>query len=125
MAGLIIPFILFTIRVPPASTAPVLPADIKASPFPSLRSPSPTTRDESFFFLSASVGDSSLVITWAASTISKPSKGVPCSFNTSSIRSLIPTRVMLQPYSSAAMTAPFTTSFGALSPPIASIIILT
>ena len=68
--GLSIPLILPTTNTPPASTAPVFPADINACALPSLTSLSPTTIDESFLLLIAFTGLSSFSITSVVCTIS-------------------------------------------------------
>ena len=61
-AGLSMPFILPTIKVAPVSKAPEFPAEINTSPSPSLSILNPTTIDESFLRLIASVGVSSISI---------------------------------------------------------------
>ena len=61
--GLCTPGSLPTISCPAARIAPVEPAETKAEAFPSLTRRAPTARLESFFFLTAATGDSSVVIT--------------------------------------------------------------
>ncbi len=56
MAARRMPLIRFTSRVAPASSAPVEPADTKASPPPFFTMFSPTVREESFFSLKAVAG---------------------------------------------------------------------
>ena len=63
---LLTPLALPTINCPPARIAPVLPAEIKASAFPSFRRLRPTTRDESFFSLTAFTGASLRLISSVA-----------------------------------------------------------
>ena len=62
IAGLSIPFILPINNVAPVSNAPEFPADKNTSPFPSFSILNPTTIEESFLCLIASVGLSSILI---------------------------------------------------------------
>ena len=57
------PLIRLVTRVAPDSSAPVEPAETKASPAPSLRRVSPTVREESFFFRNAVAGSSHISTT--------------------------------------------------------------
>ena len=66
-AGLLIPFILPTMKVHPAKNAPVLPAELTASQIPSLTKFKALQRLESFFLLTAITGCSLVVITSLAS----------------------------------------------------------
>ena len=118
------PFILPIITVAPVRRAPVLPAETKAFASPFLTRLSPTTIEESFFLLIAVVGTSSVLITSEAFTISIFSFGKLYFSSSFFIISSMPTRITLLPNSFTASTAPFTTSYGALSPPIASTAIL-
>ena len=61
-AGLSIPLILPTNKVAPVNKAPELPAEIKTSPSPFFNMLNPTTIEESFLFLIATVGVSSILI---------------------------------------------------------------
>ena len=61
-AGLSIPFILPTNKVAPVNNAPEFPADINTSPSSAFNILKPTTIEESFLCLIASVGVSSISI---------------------------------------------------------------
>ena len=124
-AGLSIPFILPTMKRPPTSIAPVLPALRKASACLSLTSFIATTSEESFFDLTAFVGTSSNSITSVAFTTSMPDLSFVFSSMILFISSSFPTRTTVMsglPFT--ASSAPTTISYGALSPPIASTAIL-
>ena len=111
----------FTMSVAPVSSAPVLPAETTASPFPSLSRFSATVMEESFLRLVAVLGSSSIVTTSRASTISISEQ--PSSARQAFTSSSLPTSTISTPSSFFALTAPLTTAAGALSPPIASMII--
>jgi len=66
-AGLSIPWILPSMKRPPARSAPVLPADTKRSPSPSLTISRPLTMEESFFERIAFTGASFIDMTCCAS----------------------------------------------------------
>ena len=118
-----IPCMRLTVSVAPVSSAPVLPAETTASPFPSLSIVSATAIDESFLRRVAVLGSSSMVITSLAFTTSISPQ--PSASRQALTLSSMPTSVTSTPSSLFALTAPFTISSGALSPPIASMIILT
>ena len=125
MAARRMPRIRFTSSVAPASSAPVEPAETKASPAPSRSSVIPTVREESFVFLNAVAGSSEISTTSDASRISTPERSVvsPLDSITFRISAARPTSRMSTPCSFRAASAPCTTASGALSPPIASMII--
>ena len=113
--------ILPIINCPPTNTAPELPADTKASAFPSFTRFSATTMEESFFLRIAITGASSQEISSLASITSTRSDGIWYLNNSASIASFFPTKKTFILFrSKIASTAPFTISPGALSPPIAS-----
>ena len=124
-AGLSIPFILPTINVAPASNAPEFPADMNTSPSFSFSILNPTTIDESFLCLIASVGPSSISIVSVAFFIFSLSDTSSISFPVNSftlflITSSFPTNVIVAFIWLTAFNAPFILASGALSPPIAS-----
>ena len=102
-------------------SAPVLPAETTASPSPCLRRRSARTSEESVFERTASVGSSFMEITSRASTTWAPVQ--PSARRIGVISSCRPVRMIWQPSSWCACTAPFTMASGALSPPMASTII--
>ena len=119
------PLIRLVTRVAPDSSAPVDPAETKASPSPSLRRFSPTVREESFFFRKAVAGSSHTSTTslaWVTATPAGRSL-MPLPASTLRISSPLPTRMMSTPYSLLAWMAPITGAWGALSPPMASTMI--
>ena len=89
-AGLSIPGILPSIKRPPASNAPVLPAETKISPYPLLTIFIPFTIEESFFDLTALTGASSLVITSSAFITCIFASSYLYFFNSSLIKSSLP-----------------------------------
>ena len=111
-----------TISVAPVSSAPVEPAETTASPFPSRRRFSATVMEESFLRRVAVLGSSSMVTISRASTISNWQ--ISSGFRQRSISSFRPTSTTSTPSSFRARSAPFTISPGALSPPMASTMIL-
>ena len=74
IAGRFTPLMRLVIKVPPTAMAPVLPADTKASPFPSARARSPTAREVSEFSLSTEVGSACISNTRGALSISIPTR---------------------------------------------------
>ena len=69
-AGRLTPFTVRTIRLVPTCSAPVEPAETKASPLPSASSFRPTTMLESFLVRTALAGSSHISITSVVFTIS-------------------------------------------------------
>ena len=119
------PRIRLTTKVAPASSAPVEPAETKASPWPSLRRFRPTVREESFFTLKAVAGSSQISTTSLASRISTPLGRVVSPQASTHLRmsAARPTSKMSTPKVLWASNAPWTTAAGALSPPMASTMI--
>ena len=72
MAARRMPLIRFTKSVAPDSSAPVDPADTKASPSPLFSRFRPTVREESFFSLKAVAGLSHISTTWSAWVMDRP-----------------------------------------------------
>ncbi len=66
------PRMRLTSRVPALSSAPVLPAETKASPSPFFSMVSPTVIEESFFTLKAVAGSSCMSMTSVALTMDAP-----------------------------------------------------
>ena len=113
--------ILPTRTCPPTRTAPVLPADTNASHVPSLTIFIPFTIEESFLERIAATGGSAVSITSVAFTISTCSCGNVYFASSVRMTSSLPTRnTLIFLLSITASAAPFITSVGALSPPIAS-----
>ena len=112
------------ISVAPTVTQPVFPALTKASPSPSLSNLKPTAIDESDFSLSTHFASSCIEITEFELTIFVLLSAMLLSLAHFFITSSLPTRTGLIPYSFTARKVPLSISSGALSPPIASIIIL-
>ena len=125
MAARLMPRMRFTVSVAPVRSAPVLPAETTASPLPSRSIASATAMDESFLRRVAVLGSSSMLIISLAFTISISPSAQPSFLRQVLTLSSMPTRVISTPSSLLALTAPRTISSGALSPPIASTIILT
>ena len=105
-----IPFTRLTMRVAPERRAPVLPAETKASPWPSDSIRRPMTMEEFFFFRMTLAGSSCISTTSSALAISMPSgrSAMLFSFRTFRISSPLPTRVICAPKSFAACKAPST-----------------
>ena len=124
IADFCMPFILLTISVEPAWSAPVFPALTKASPFPSASIFSPTPIEESFFSLTTQSGASSIVTisaVWNISIFGEPMSS-PLAEATARIMSSFPMKPKdTDGVSTAACTAPTSCSTGALSPLIISI----
>ena len=125
MAARRMPRMRLTTSVAPESSAPVDPAETKASPAPSFSRFNPTVREESGFCLKAMAGSSAISTTSLASLISTPAGRLfwpqaSTAFSTSAVR---PTRMISTPWFRLASSAPRTISSGALSPPIASTMI--
>ena len=112
-----------TISEAPTTSAPVLPAETKASPLPSLSACMPTAIELSAYSLSRVVGSASTGIIPCASKISMPSSGRLCSLAHCSILSRSPTSRICTPYSRCACSEPSIIASGALSPPKASTMI--
>ena len=120
------PLIRPTMTWPPTRSAPEEPAETNASAFPSLTSFSPTTMEESFFSRIDATGASPVSMTWVAFTMVNRSSSQVCPFRASRISSSFPTaRTCVSGLFFRASRQPFTTSAGALSPPIASTATLT
>ena len=114
-----------TSSVAPESSAPVLPAEIKASPSPARSICSPTVMDESFFRRQARAGSSHISMVSVQWRIVTPSGSVsPHCAAACRISSSRPVSTMSTPKSRWACRAPLTISSGALSPPMASRMIL-
>ena len=114
-----------TISVAPESRAPVFPAETTASPRPSFSRFSATVMEESGLSRQARAGSSSIVTTSEAFTMETPSGRFPRPrvWKQRRISSPLPTSTSSTPVSWWASMAPFTISRGALSPPMASIMI--
>ena len=112
-------------RVAAESSAPVEPAETKASPFLALSRFRPTVMEESGLSLKARAGLSSMVMTSLAGAISTPwgRSVLPSLFRQSRMTASGPVKIISTPKSSAARRAPSTGARGALSPPMASTII--
>ena len=78
--------------------------------------------EESFLWRMAAVGSSCIEIASLACTTVMPCSEMPPSFAAASMAALSPTAVTSMPYSRTAPAAPRKISPGALSPPIASMI---
>ena len=119
------PLIRFATRVAPDSSAPVEPAETKASPSPAFSRFSPTVSEESFFFRKAVAGSSHISTTSLAWDTATPAGRslMPLSARTLRMSSPLPTRMISTPYSLLAWMAPITGASGALSPPMASTMI--
>ena len=104
------PRMRLTTRVAPDSSAPVDPAETKASPSPLFSRFRPTVREESFFSRKAVAGLSHISTTSLAWAISTPagSSLMPLSSRTFRMVSPRPTRITPTPYSRLASTAPIT-----------------
>ena len=116
------PLMRLVSSVAPVSSAPVEPAEISTSPSPLPSRLRPTVMLESFFCRKAVEYLSSMVMTSLACCTVILSAQRPARMG--SISSCLPTRRILQPYFSAACTAPSTIHWGAWSPPMASMMIL-
>ena len=101
-------------------TAPVLPALTSASAFPSRTSRAATCSELSFFLRNACDGESRIVITSVAFTISIGMPAVPMPVQLLPHRRLDAHQHNRTSSSRAARTAPSTSARGAWSPPIAS-----
>ena len=123
-AILLMPLIRLTMKVAPMTSAPVLPADTKASPLPSESRLSPRAIEEFLPDFIISFGSSCISKTSSVWTISMPLRLRPFSAAHFFIFSSLPVSMMLTPSSRTALSQPFITSRGALSPPKASTIIL-
>lgn len=87
--------IRLTKKVAPMIRAPVLPAETKASPFPSASRRRPTAMEQPLCSLRMLLGSSSIVMTSEASTISIPSSGTAFSAATRRISASFPVRRMV------------------------------
>src|SRR2546427_6074509 len=106
-----------------AMTAPVFPADRKASEWPFFCSPSPIPMEERGLLLIGAGGLSPLPTTSGASTRSSRAPSTsPCDLSAASMSAVRPTSWMRKVGGSSrsACTAPSISTRGALSPPIAS-----
>ena len=108
MAARRTPRIRLTSRVAPASSAPVEPAEMNASPSPFFSMVSPTVREESFLRLNAVAGSSHISTTSVALTISTPSGRGPV--RQARMASSRPTSTMSAPHWAWASKAPCTTA---------------
>ena len=116
------PRIRLVTSVAPDSSAPVLPAEIMASPSPSLTMRRATDMEESFLRRTAVAGSSCMSMTFSALRM-EIGRSSAFSFASSSLMTAsLPTRIYSCPNSRAAMTQPETMASGALSPLIASMI---
>ena len=122
-AGRLTPRRVRTMRLAPTWSAPVLPAETKASPLPSLSIFRPTTMEESFFVRMALAGSSHISMTSVQFTSSMPSREMLLSAAVLRTRASSPTPMSWTPYSFTAAAAPSSTARGALSPPIISTMI--
>ena len=122
-AGRLMPRRVRTMRLAPTWSAPVLPAETKASPLPSLSIFRPTTMEESFFVRMALAGSSHISMASVQFTSSMPSREMLLSAAVLRTRASSPTPMSWTPYSFTAAAAPSSTAKGALSPPIISTMI--
>ena len=122
-AGRLMPRRVRTMRLAPTWSAPVLPAETKASPLPSLSIFRPTTMEESFFVRMALAGSSHISMASVQFTSSMPSREMLLSAAVLRTRASSPTPMSWTPYSFTAAAAPSSTARGALSPPIISTMI--
>lgn len=120
MAARLTPGSRLAISVAPVSRAPVEPALTSASPSPAASSRSATTIDESFLCRTAEVGSSHISMVSAACFTVMPAISMPFSRAQAPIFSSSPTAMISTPSSFTAAAAPSNSSFGALSPPMAS-----
>ena len=127
MAARRMPWIRLVMRVAPVSSAPVEPADTTASAAPSRSSVRATPMELSFFRRNTVAGSSHIstvsVVGWMVTPWGRadaPHRAAALRMAASS-----PVRVMLQPKRAWALRAPLTISSGALSPPMASMMIFT
>ena len=113
-AARLIPRIRFTIIVAPTTSAPVLPAEMNASPCPSASCRSPSAIEQSFLARIISVGGSSIDITVGASTIAIRSSEIDSAAATRRISSARPVNTSASAgSSSSAIRQPFRISAGA------------
>ena len=119
-AGRLMPRRARTIRLVPTWRAPVLPAETKASPLPSLSIFRPTTMVESFFWRTARAGSSHISMFSVQLTSSMPSREMWLSAAVLRISASLPRPTTWTPYSLTACAAPSSGARGALSPPIRS-----
>ena len=125
IAGRRTPLDFLTIRDAPVKSAPVFPALTHTSPRPSARSPSAIAIDESFFARTTDIGSSFIVITTSEFTISTSERSSDISPEIFLMISSLPTSIKLSSlHSFLASATPLSISSGALSPLIASTIIL-
>ena len=122
-AGRFTPRRVRTMRLAPTCSAPVLPAETKASPLPSFSRFRPTTMEESFLLRMALAGSSHMSMTSVQFTSSMPSSGMLLSAAVFRTSSSLPTPRICTPYSFTACAVPSSTASGALSPPIMSTMI--
>ena len=121
-AGRLTPFTVRTMRLAPTCSAPVEPAETKASPLPSASIRRPTTMLESFLARTALAGSSHISMISVALTISMFFRPRLFSLAQAAIFSASPTAMISTSgqYAATAAAAPFRISAGALSPPMAS-----
>ncbi len=119
-AILLIPLIRLTIKVEPTTKAPLLPAEIKASPSFAANRCKPSAIEHFDLDFIISPAWSSIVITSGTSAISILLSEMSFSFATRRISFSRPVRSMSTSNFSTAMAQPFKISSGALSPPKAS-----
>ena len=121
-AGRLTPLTVRTRRLVPTCSAPVEPAETKASPSPFFSMVRPLTMLESVLWRTALTGSSCMVISSLQSTMAKGERSMLCCFAQASSLSLSPSsvRVIPSPNSFTASAAPCNTHSGALSPPMAS-----
>ena len=121
-AGRLMPLSVRTIRLVATCSAPVDPAETKASASPFLSMVKPRIMLESFFWRAALTGSSSIVMTSGQSMSSNGARSMESSAAAFFRVSAGPSRAMVMPWpnSCAACAAPCSTAFGALSPPMAS-----
>ena len=117
MAGRFTPLMRLTMRVPPTTRAPVLPAETKASPSPSASICRPRAMLLSLYCFIIAVGSASMGITSGASAILIPSSEIPNFAAFSRSFSPSPVSMISHFQRSAAMRHPCNTASGALSPP--------
>ena len=119
------PRMRLVIRVAPASKAPVDPAETRASALPSRSRVRPTPMEVSFLCRNTLEGSSHISTVSVVWTISIPRGMVswPQSRSARRMASVSPVSSTSTPQCSMPSRAPFTISSGALSPPMASMMI--
>ena len=121
------PWIRLVISVAPVSSAPVEPADTAASPSPSRSIVNAAPMEVSFFRRNTVAGSSHISTVSVVGRRVTPCGSVAAPHRAAAARMAAssPVRTMSQPKRLWALSAPLTISSGALSPPMASMMIFT